>query len=70
MSPELAQLNAKLDRVLRLLEQKPKPYLSQREFGRLIRKHPNTICRWVAIGKITTRKGRIPATELAKFASN
>lgn len=61
----LARLEAKVD----ALTNKPQPHLTQAAFAKRIGRHPNTVNRWVSSGLILTQKGRIPASELAKFTS-
>lgn len=61
----LVRLVAKVD----ALTAKPKPHLSRTEFARAVGVHPNTITRWLNLGRIRTEKGRIPVSELGKFTS-
>ena len=37
--------------------------------AKAVGKHPNTITRWINIGRVRTEKGRIPLNELGKFTS-
>lgn len=67
-----ATLSAKFDLVLARLDEMNragKPGLTQREFAKLLRKHPRTITRWLRGKKIRLEKGLIPHSEVRKFLS-
>lgn len=66
---ELAQLSAKVDRVLQLLETKPRGDLTRKQFAKEAGISAKTVARKIASREILTRKGRIPASELKKFTS-
>ncbi len=69
---ELESLHRKVDEILRRLDVvagKPKPHISRTEFAKVVKKHPNTVTRWIDLGRVRTEKGGIPRTELAKFTS-
>lgn len=72
MSPEIQQINAKLDEVIRRLDAlatKPKPHLSRVEFAGAANLSVRTVQRKINRGLIRTEKGRIPFSELRKFVS-
>jgi hypothetical protein len=67
-----ATLNAKVDLVLSRLDEMNhagKPGLTQREFAKLLKKHPRTITRWVTDKKLRLEKGMVPHSEVRKFLS-
>lgn len=69
MSAELAQLNAKVDEVLRRLSFAGEPDLTVKEFAKRAGRSRTTIHEKINRFEIITRDGRIPVTELAKFVS-
>lgn len=66
---QLLSLVKDLHRKVDSLTAAPKPHLSRTEFAQAVKKHPNTVTRWINRGRVRTEKGRIPRTELAKFVS-
>jgi hypothetical protein len=69
MVTDLKSLVTAVDRKVEALSSKPKPHLSQVEFAKAVGKHPKTVSRWIALGRVRTEKRGIPHTELAKFVS-
>lgn len=66
---QLISLVTDLHRKVDALTTQPKPHLSRTEFADAVKKHPNTVTRWITLGKVRTEKGRIPRSELQKFVS-
>lgn len=69
MSPEMAQLDAKLDDVLRRLSFFGEPDLTVTEFAKRAGRSRTTIHEKIKQFQIVTRDGRIPVSELKKFVS-
>lgn len=71
-SHDIALLCAKLDILTAKFDAEHcagKPGLTQREFAKLMRKHPRTVNRWIAEKKLRLEKGLIPNSEVRKYLS-
>lgn len=68
----LATIERKQDEILRRLDAaigKPKPHLTRMEFAKLSGLSRWTVSRKIEAFEIRTERGRIPYSELQKFAS-